>query len=197
VRISKLRIAWPIGRMQRATSFVLYGDLARAVRREAACAIMHWWGVSAVTVRKWRRALGVEARNDGDRMLIAAYNNRPKTKAAFIRRTAATAHDPSRTASIAAAKRGQPRPPHVIEAMRRANKGRKLSAGHRQKLSEAQRRRGVRPPACGRAWEPLEKTLLRTLRPSDAATRTGRTLQAVFVRRHKLGLTDGRVRRER
>jgi hypothetical protein len=50
-------------------------------------------------------------------------------------------HDPERAAKISAAKVGKPQPPHVIEALRKANKGRKLSAAHRRKLREAHRRR--------------------------------------------------------
>src|SRR5262245_13546626 len=72
VRLSNGRLPWPIGKTQRATSMVLYADLARAVRREAACAVMFWWGVGASTVNTWRRAIGVPNRNEGDRRLIVA-----------------------------------------------------------------------------------------------------------------------------
>jgi hypothetical protein len=34
---------WPIGQTKRAKSLVLFRGLARAVRREAAAAGMHWW----------------------------------------------------------------------------------------------------------------------------------------------------------
>ena len=40
-------------------ALVLYGDLAKAVRRESAEAILHWWGVKHHTVWQWRKALGV------------------------------------------------------------------------------------------------------------------------------------------
>src|SRR5688500_15602462 len=55
-------IAWPLGRPVRGKpvlAFVVYGDLARAVRLESASAVACWWGVSGDTVRRWRKALGV------------------------------------------------------------------------------------------------------------------------------------------
>jgi hypothetical protein len=48
---------------------------------------------------------------------------------------------PERAAKIAAAKRGKPRPRHVIEAMRRGRLGKPHSAETRRKMSEAHRRR--------------------------------------------------------
>src|SRR5262245_60697576 len=50
---------WPVGRKRQkgpiTRSIVLYGDLVKAVRRESAQAVAHWWGVSNFTVSKWRR----------------------------------------------------------------------------------------------------------------------------------------------
>ena len=79
------------------------------------------------------------------------------------------ARDPGRRRKIAAAKRGKPRPRHVIEAMRRANRGRKLSAEHLAKLSAAQRKRGTWPPAAGRPWTVWEDRLLGRLPPAAVA----------------------------
>src|SRR5262245_14223375 len=71
--ISDGRIAWPMITRQGGRSLVLYEDLARAVACEAACAVAHWFGVSTWTVRKWRRALGVPERTEGDRLLKRQY----------------------------------------------------------------------------------------------------------------------------
>jgi hypothetical protein len=52
----------------------------------------------------------------------------------------------------------------------------------------SQRRRhrlSVRP---ARRWTPEEDHLLRTLPPKEVARRTWRSLQAVYARRHRLGL---------
>lgn len=66
-------IPWPRARIAGGhTSLILCGDLAAAVRREAARTVESWWGVNAATVRHWRQALGVAALNDGTRHLRAA-----------------------------------------------------------------------------------------------------------------------------
>jgi hypothetical protein len=46
-------------------------ELARAVRRESAAAITHWWRVAECAVWRWRKALGVtRTNNEGSRRLI-------------------------------------------------------------------------------------------------------------------------------
>ena len=48
IGLSDAPIAWPLARRSRGhSSPVLFGSLVKAVRREAACAVMHWWGVGA------------------------------------------------------------------------------------------------------------------------------------------------------
>ena len=101
-----------------------------------------------------------------------------------------------RRAKIAAAKRGKPRPAHVVEAIRRALQGKPLSAEARRKMSEAHRRRGTRPPKAGRPWTAAEDRLLRQLRPPEVAELTRRTLRAVYDRRRDLGPPDGRAGRK-
>jgi len=39
-------------------------ELARAVRTESARAVKHWWGASQSAVKNWRRALGVDRKNN-------------------------------------------------------------------------------------------------------------------------------------
>src|SRR5262249_26605268 len=102
--------------------------------------------------------------------------------------------DAARREKIAAAKRGKPRPRHVIEAMRKANLGRKHTGEARAKMSEAHRARGTRPPWLGPPWSPKEDALVRRLPAAEAAARTGRTLAAVYSRRRALRLPDGRRR---
>jgi hypothetical protein len=60
------KIPWPAGRRRKGPRrVVVYGDLARAVRRESAQALAYWWGVGKSTVGKWRKALGVPDNNEG------------------------------------------------------------------------------------------------------------------------------------
>jgi len=53
-------IPWPFtfASSSRPT-FIVCGDLVRAVETESREAVAHWWGVSLETVRLWRRTLGV------------------------------------------------------------------------------------------------------------------------------------------
>ena len=46
---------------------ILHGDLVKAIRRESAQAVAHWWGVSRWTVARWRRRLGVGRMTEGTR----------------------------------------------------------------------------------------------------------------------------------
>jgi hypothetical protein len=108
------------------------------------------------------------------------------------------ATDAGRREKFAVAKRGKPRPPHVIEALRAANLGRPLTDETRQKMSETHRRRGTRPPAAGGPWTAEKDDLVRTLPAKEVAQRTGRTLIAVYGRRIdlKVRTAGGAVRHE-
>ncbi len=66
-RFSDAEILWP--KRWGRNSLVLCGDLTRAVRRESAIAISHWWGVSRAVVGRWRRALGVGKYTEGTSIL--------------------------------------------------------------------------------------------------------------------------------
>jgi hypothetical protein len=192
--ISDAPIPWPLCRSGYGLVPVVYKGLLRAVRREAAQAVVHWWGTSIHCVWKWRKALGVERFNDGTMRLKRAYAAEPW----FIEARAEAhtkARDPERCAKIAAAKRGKPRPAHVVQAVIDAHTGMRHSDESRRKMSESHRRRGTRPPKAGRPWTLVEDELARTLPGAEAAERTGRTLQAVRARRRKLGLPDGRTTR--
>jgi hypothetical protein len=167
---------------------VLYADLARAVRRESAQAVGHWWRVGDHTVWRWRKALDAKPVNEGTWRLKHEYALGPPITAAR-KKAWAKARDPARREKIAAARRGKPRPPHVIEAMRQARLGKPISEETRRKMSEAQKRRGTRPPKAGRPWTKREERLLRALPAAEVARRTARTLAAVYLRRSKLRLS--------
>src|SRR5947207_15226308 len=56
------RIRWPLCRVpgkHSQWSLLVDAELARAIRQESAGAVVNWWGVSADTVTRWRRTLGV------------------------------------------------------------------------------------------------------------------------------------------
>ena len=67
-----------------------------------------------------------------------------------------------------------------------------MSEEARRKMSEAQRRRGARPPKAGIPWTAQEDEWLRTLPTEEVVRRTGRIKTAVYNRRADLGLPDRR-----
>jgi hypothetical protein len=192
VGTSHAPISWPQTRNHGRPFLIVCGGLARAVRTEAAIAVAHWWGVTPLTVWTWRKAMGVGATTPGTSRLRRAHALGPAGTAALAK-AQAKARDPGRRVKIAAARRGRPRPRHVIEAMRAANLGRKHTEQTRRRMSEAHRRRGTRPPKAGRPWTAAEGALLAAGLPAAVvAAQIGRTLAAVYIRRRQLGLPDGR-----
>ena len=189
-------IIWPFTWLNpnRMPTVLLCGDLIRAVRRESSKAIMHHWGVSLNTVWKWRKALGVEEKNEGTQALHSRWAPESCQSGLANKRRMPTLHSPERAAKIATAKRGKPRPRHVIEALRRANLGRKLTAEHCQKLSEANKRRGAYPPAAGRPFTSEEDVILGTATDREIGERLGRGLQTIHKRRQRLGVEAFRKR---
>jgi hypothetical protein len=178
-------IPWPVGRRGRTKAIVLCAGLSDAVRRESALAVAHHWGVTGQTVTAWRKALGVGAVTEGTSRLKRERALEPDIAAARARGQA-KAGDPGRRAKIAAARRGKPRPRHVIEAMRKGRTGKPQTEETRRKIGEAVRRLGIRPPKAGRPWTPQEDKLARTLPAKEAARRTGRTVRVVRDRRRVL-----------
>ena len=192
LQISAGPIPWPVakgpGRGGRP-SLVLCGDLVKAVTRESEIAVGHHWGVGLWSVWKWRRALGVPATNAGTSRLRRDYFAEPWAQEARAKAHAQSrdpCRDGPRREKIRASKQGKPRPPSVGRRVSEALRGRPLTEEHRRKLSEAQRRRGARPPKAGRPWAPQEEALLGQLPDAEVARRTGRTLGAVRSWRQRL-----------
>ena len=168
-------IPWPIGQNGRARSLVVFGALAKAVRREAAVAVACWWGRTPQTVTKCRKALEVEPLTDGTHQLRSEQGVE-HAQAGGLDAARAKANNPERCAKIAVARWGKPRPRHVIEMIRRCRTGESESEDARRKMSAAQRQRGAWPPAAGRPWRNKEDELVRTRPPAEVVKRTGRTL---------------------
>jgi hypothetical protein len=174
-----------IGKSSGRTSLVVFDDLAVAIRRESAQAVAHQWGVSDVTVSKWRRLLDVPQNNQGTLRLRREYAKEPGVKDG-LRKAQARAQAPERRRKIAEARKDKPRPPGLMKTMHEANRGRKASAQTRRKQSEAHKSRGTWPPSAGRPWMPWEDALLGVVSDAEVAQRTGRTVVAVYRRRNKL-----------
>jgi hypothetical protein len=165
------------------------------VRRESAQAVGHWWEVCPETVWRWKKALGVGPTTEGTSRLHSAYSTGPWAVEALAK-AQAKAGDPERRAKIAAAHRGKPRPPHVVQAVAEAHRGTHHTEETRRKMSETRRRKGMVFPGV-RPWTSEEDELARTLPTQEAARRTGRTAVAVRTRRRVLGMPDGRRRENR
>lgn len=90
-RFSDGPIPWPMctSGERRGSAFVICGDLVRAVRFEAAGAVARAWGVSASTVTRWRRILGVARFNPGTHELFLRYQGKGLTAEATARGRAA------------------------------------------------------------------------------------------------------------
>jgi hypothetical protein len=137
---------------------------------------------AAVRAKRWRRRPGRPDEGAGASQSAAAGDT---GRAEGRREADAEAREQERRRKIAAARRGKPRPPHVVEAMRRGRTGKPQSEETRRKIGAASRARGAWPPAAGRPWTAEEDALL-TLPTAEAAQRTGRSVGAVKCRRGEL-----------
>jgi hypothetical protein len=191
--ITDMPIPWPIGKVGRGRSLVVYKGLAMAIRRESNQAVCHWWGLTPQTVSKWRKLLSVPRATPGTSRLHRTYATSDPAIIEGRRKAHAKARDPERCRKISEARRGKPRPPHVREAMLKASLGRRHSEESRRKMSEAHRRRGTLVPGTI-PWTRKEDALVRTLPAEEVAKKPGRSLSGVYARRRRLRVPDGRRR---
>lgn len=117
------RISWPRRKKTGKASLIFCGDLVRAVQTESSLAIQYWFGVSAVTVWKWRKALDVGRQNcPGTRKLYEELTPSKLTpeRAAKGRTVCAM---PEIRAKIAESKRGKPAHPRTLIALEKGRSG--------------------------------------------------------------------------
>jgi len=171
IRQTDAPIPWPVGmpigtgRNRGRGTLVLFKDLARAVRKESAQAVGHWWGVSYSVVHRWRIVLDVNRTNAGTAKLIDA----------------AVRNDADRNGKIAASRVGKPNLAYVPPM-----KGKKHSAKTRKRMSE------VHTSSPWQAWE--DQLLLDYVPSAEVAEKTSRALRLVYQRRKELGSPDARSR---
>jgi hypothetical protein len=143
------------------------------------------------TVTKWRRALGVEVTTVGTSRLrsehIAEFGD------AMRQESVKKARDPEQRRKISESMRGKPPPQHVLDAAHAARRGTHNTEETRRKISEALQRRGVLVPGTI-PWNAEEDELVKTLPAEEVVRRTGRSLTAVYTRRNRLRVPDGRRR---
>jgi hypothetical protein len=154
-------IPWPVGKHGAGRhTLIVYKGLAKAIRREANQAVAHWWGIEPQTVTKWRKALSVQRGTRGTTRLFREYTKEPWAVEAFAK-AQSKAGDPERCRKIAEARRGKPRPSHVVEAVRQAHLGQPASEETRRRMSETHRRRGTLVPGTV-PWTAEQDQLVRT-----------------------------------
>jgi hypothetical protein len=176
-RITDARIPWPQTLVHNNRTFILTGDLVKAVRRESATAICYWWGVTPQTVSVWRKALDVGRATEGSSRLWQQNAERVMTEE-VRRRAVAAANTPEANAKKSATRRrGKPMLPGAREAFRRHREGPRTPE-HRRRIGEALRRIGHRPPDGARLWTAEEEALLGTMPDVEVARRVGRTVRA-------------------
>jgi len=206
-------IPWPRCRGLEGTrgggsGLLLDEELARAVRCESAAAIRHWWGVGEGAVWRWRKALGVtRLSNERTREL---YRRSGRAAGAAMKARAWTPQEREARRQLAleqntaaGLEKYRPSPRWRNREERLLGKLADAEVAERtgRSLTAVRKRRaalGLRNPAEGYGpdrsppWTPEEDELVKTLRPAEAARRTGRTLSAVYSRRNVLGVPDGR-----
>lgn len=101
--------------------------------------------------------------------------------------TEGTSHLRSEYAQDEAATRG-------LRKARAKARDRKRRRKQKTKMSAAHKRRGMIPAKAGRLWTAEEDEAVRALPAEAAAAKIGRTLTAVYVRRHRLGVPGARRR---
>ncbi len=195
VKLTEAPIPWPIGKASDGRlALVVYGGLAKAVRRESGVAVCHSWGASWYYVNKWRRALGVPSSNDGTYRLRLAFTQTPRFRQ--IQKMAwALNGTPERRAAQSLRQTGMKMSEQAGRNNSLAHIGMRATEKSRRKMSESHKRRGTWPPAAGKPWSKEELALLRKLRPRDVAKRIDRIYIAVCSMRFLLGLTSGRKRK--
>jgi hypothetical protein len=183
-------IPWPRMKKGGNPCLVLCGDLVRAVRVESNQAVAHHWGLSTHTVSNWHMALGVPEANEGTRRLgrdwaLGRTDGR-------LERARERSLSPASVEKRAAQRRGRPPHPNMLAAARRAQRH---TPAWRAKVRAYWLKRG-HPPGHPehRHWTPREDALLGTAPDAQVARRLRRSLNAVYVRRCKLGVPAYLVR---
>jgi hypothetical protein len=134
-RISTGRIPWPQTLVRNNPTFILAGDLVKAICRESATAICYWWGVTPQTVSVWRKAPDVGRAMEGSSRLWQL--NVAEVMTPDVRwRAAAGAATPEACAKKSAALRGKPASSNAVAALVARNKLPRTPE-HRRRIGEA------------------------------------------------------------
>ena len=171
---------------------VLYRALVRAVRRESVVAVCHWFGPPRTPSADGGKLWGSGSRTRGRFRLKSRHSKEPWAVAA---RTEGVGQGP---------RPGPPAEDRGVQAGQAATKacdrghaeganGQAPSPEVRKKMSAFLKERAKVFVPSGRLWTAAEDELVRTLPPPEVARQTNRSLDAVYYRRRRLGVPDGRT----
>ena len=152
---------------------VLCGDLIRALEKESAPAISHFWGVSRATVGNWRRALELKGRTAGAQRLVSL--------------GVELARRPESRKKLSEAARGR-----VLSSAHKSKLFAGIHKGWRRRFKarrDAYRRTGRFPKARNSdSWIPEEEKLLPKLSTAELVPVIGRSFKSIQAHRYLLGL---------
>lgn len=186
------RIPWPLEK--KFYSYILCGDLVRAIQNEAASALVHHWGVCKMTVTTWRKQLGIGRVNPGTHRLYSQnahqiFAGRPKTEAfkQFTRRRLIQTIRNGGIHYIKPEQLWKPREVRLLGMATDEEVARKLGRSlNSVELKRARLGIAVFPK---RQLNAREMVLLGKLPDVELAARFGRTVKAIQYWRAKLGRT--------
>jgi hypothetical protein len=174
-------------------------ELARAVRRESAVAVMHSWEASATAVRNWRKALGVtRTDNEGTARLIRAsaekgadaVSGREWTAGERDRRRQVNA-EKGLARNLVTGYRGDWWAAEDIALLGTAPDEEVARRTGRTAAAVRRKRWALDiPNPAGSRWTAEDMALLGTLPDREVARRVGRSLQSVTQKRIKLGIVN-------
>jgi hypothetical protein len=205
-------IPWPA---KWGRSPILCGDLVRAVRREAKPVVAYHWGVSIITVYKWRKFLGVKEWNEGsssllryarkageagrgssNELVIAANPRRRSGKFRRLMKALTTARV-KKTGSLDARRRRpwKPDEDRLLGALSDEEVAVRTKRTRRAVLTRRRRLHRKCATSSWSHWTPAQLKLLGTLTDREFASRFGHTVTAVGIRRRRLGIPSARPRK--
>jgi hypothetical protein len=181
-------IPWPLA--AKTGGFIFCGDLLKAIQRESVTAVAHWFGVGKTAVSRWRAKLGVDRSTPGTRKLsseTAAARSTPQ----WSRKMVALARRPEARAKISNARRGKPMLPRTRKLFLQYAKRRKPD-----QVKRLMRERTIQRIRNGQGgfikpeqlWTPEQTGMLGTRPDREIAAALGRSIQAVELKRYRLGI---------
>jgi hypothetical protein len=181
-------ISWP--RAQKGGGFIFCGDLVRALKSESTLAVAHWFAVSPHTIARWKAKLELVGPTPGTRALRSRLATRRATPQ-WSKKMVELARRPAARAKLSSARKGKPMHPKVRRLflqMARRPKTERFKQLVREKTLQRVRQGRVPFLTPEQVWLPAEVKLLGLRSDQEVAELLGRTVEAVRLKRSRLGI---------